>query len=204
MPTNTFLNLPKEKQKIILEASLKEFERVLLNDASINKIIKDAKISRGSFYNYFKDINDLYIYTLNNYKEKFYQLFKIALEDSNGDLLKTAQVVYEKIMQYCVKEKNIFKNIFLNMNYNISIRNRLECEEVENKYKIIELIGKINKKNLNIQSEEELFIIIDMITGFVIHGLIEIFLNNKEPEIIKQKINKQLEILKKGIYKEEK
>ena len=56
MPKKTFLNLSKEKQNIIIEASLKEFKTVLLKDASINKIIKDAQISRGSFYNYFDDI----------------------------------------------------------------------------------------------------------------------------------------------------
>ena len=62
MPTNTFFKLSKEKQNNIIEASLKEFKRVLLRDASINKIIKDANIPRGSFYNYFEDINDQYIY----------------------------------------------------------------------------------------------------------------------------------------------
>ena len=74
MPTNTFFKLSKEKQNNIIEASLKEFKRVLLRDASINKIIKDANIPRGSFYNYFEDINDLYIYSIYKYRKKFTNL----------------------------------------------------------------------------------------------------------------------------------
>ena len=34
------------------------------------------------------------------------------------------------------------------------------------------------------------------------HGIIEIFLENKSNEEVKEKLDKQLEILKRGIYKE--
>ena len=199
MPTLTFLKLPKEKQDKIIEASKKEFSRVLLKDASINKIIKDAEISRGSFYTYFKDINDLYIYSLKQYKEKFQEQLKKTIEQTKGNLIETTKITYEKIIEKCTKEKEIFKNIFLNINYNISIRSRLECETLEEKYKLIELINKIDKTNLNIKTEEELFYIIDIIIGFLIHGLIEIFLDNNEKEQIKEKLDKQLEILERGI-----
>ena len=50
MPTVTFTNLPAEKRKTILDAARAEFSRVSIEEASINRIIKDAKISRGSFY----------------------------------------------------------------------------------------------------------------------------------------------------------
>lgn len=199
MPTKTFLNLSKNKQDIIIEASIKEFKRVLLKDASINKIIKDANISRGSFYTYFNDINDLYIYSLNNYKKEIYELIEKTLESSNGNLIESTKEIYDKIIEYCDKERDIFEKIFLNINYNISVRNRIECESINDKYKLLELLSKIDKSKLNIKTEEELFLIIDIIIGFIIHGLIEIFLDNKEPIAIKQKIEKQLEILEKGI-----
>lgn len=206
MPTLTFLNLSKEKQNNIIEASLKEFKRVLLRDASINKIIKDANIPRGSFYNYFEDINDLYIYSINEYKNKFIRIIKESLKEKNGDLIETTKIIYDRIIHQCTLDENkqLIKNIFLNLNYNISIKNRLECEQLNDKYEIIELLEQIDKNNLNIKTEEELLYIIDIIISFIMHGLIEIFLNNKKPEEIKEKINKQLEILKRGIYKEDK
>ena len=204
MPTVTFNNLPEEKKTIIIEASIKEFKRALLTDASINKIIKDANISRGSFYTYFKDINDLYIYAINNYKQKIIKTIKQTIKETNGDLFETTNKAYEKILNLCTKEKQLFKNIFLNFNYNISIRNKIYEENIENKYNALEIISKINKSNLNIKKDEELFYILDIIIGFVMHGLIEIFLENKSNEEVKEKLEKQLEILKRGIYKEDK
>ena len=206
MPTSTFLNLSKEKQDNIIEASLKEFKRVLLKDASINKIIKDANIPRGSFYNYFEDINDLYIYSINKYKKRFINIFEESIKTKNGDLIEATKTIYDKIICNCEKNENkqLIKNIFLNLNYNISIKNRLECEQLNEKYKIIELLEQIDKTKLNIKKEEELLYIIDIIIGIIMHGLIEIFLDNKNQEEIKEKITKQLEIIKRGIYKEEK
>lgn len=206
MPTSTFLNLSKEKQDNIIEASLKEFKRVLLKDASINKIIKDANIPRGSFYNYFEDINDLYIYSINKYKKRFINIFEDSIKNRKGDLIETTKTIYDKIVYNCTLDENkqLIKNIFLNLNYNISIKNRLECEQLNDKYKIIELLEQIDKTKLNIKTEEELLYIIDIMIEIVMHGLIEIFLNNKKPEEIKDKITKQLEIIKRGIYKEEK
>lgn len=203
MPTLTFNNLPEEKKNIIIEASIKEFKRALLTDASINKIIKDAGISRGSFYTYFKDINDLYTYSLNSYKEKIIKTIKLALSETNGDLFETTKKSYEKILKLCSKDKQLFKNIFLNFNYNVSIRNKMYEENLENKYKIVELISQIKKENLNINTEEELFYIIDIIIGFIMHGLIDLFMDKEKEERVKEKLDKQLEILKRGIYKED-
>ena len=49
MPSQTFFNLSKEKQEALLEAAKTEFTKVTFHDASINQIIKEAGISRGSF-----------------------------------------------------------------------------------------------------------------------------------------------------------
>ena len=59
MPTERFLRLPKEKIEAIRIAAAKEFMRVPLEEASINRIVHDADISRGSFYTYFEDKQDL-------------------------------------------------------------------------------------------------------------------------------------------------
>lgn len=203
MPTLTFNNLSEEKKNVIIEASIKEFKRTLLTDASINKIIKDAGISRGSFYTYFKDINDLYEYSLNSYKEKIIKIIKQAIKETNGDLFETTKKSYNKILNLCTKEKQLFKNIFLNFNYNISIRNKIREDNLENEYKIVELVGKINKENLNIKKEEELFYIIDIIIGLVMRGLIDLFMDKEQEERVLEKLDKQLDLLKRGIYKED-
>jgi len=64
MPTNTFNNLSEEKQKRIFNAAVREFAARRFREASINQIVKDALIPRGSFYQYFEDKEDLYLYVL--------------------------------------------------------------------------------------------------------------------------------------------
>ena len=46
MATVRFLKLPEEKKKRILQAGFQEFARYPYRDASINRIIKNAEISR--------------------------------------------------------------------------------------------------------------------------------------------------------------
>ena len=68
MPTQRFLKLKEEKKQMILEAAAHEFSRVPYSSASINQIIKEADISRGSFYTYFEDKDDLMRYMLRGFR----------------------------------------------------------------------------------------------------------------------------------------
>lgn len=59
MPTERFKRLPEEKIKAIRRAGIQEFTRTSPESASINRIIQEADISRGSFYTYFESKYDL-------------------------------------------------------------------------------------------------------------------------------------------------
>lgn len=85
MPTQRFLNLKEEKKQIILEAAAHEFSRVPYSSASINQIIKEADISRGSFYTYFEDKDDLMGYMLRGFNENFQKKFFSAMEKEKGN-----------------------------------------------------------------------------------------------------------------------
>jgi len=52
--TERFEKLSKDKRQRILDAAREEFSRVSYEEASINQIIKNAGISRGSFYTYLR------------------------------------------------------------------------------------------------------------------------------------------------------
>ncbi len=68
MPTETFNNLPTEKRERFIEESLKEFAIHNYDSASINRIIKNLGIARGSVYQYFTDKPDLWLF-LKEYAE---------------------------------------------------------------------------------------------------------------------------------------
>lgn len=64
MPTQTFFNLPQEKRQAILDAALDEFAGNDYRNASISRIVARTGIAKGSFYQYFDDKKDLYLYLI--------------------------------------------------------------------------------------------------------------------------------------------
>lgn len=60
IPTQTYFNLTEEKQNRIIEAAINEFSIRRFQEAKVSNIIKEAKIPRGSFYQYFEDKLDIY------------------------------------------------------------------------------------------------------------------------------------------------
>jgi AcrR family transcriptional regulator len=60
MPRPRFHKLPAEQQEAILRAALEEFASHGFNEASLNRIIEEAGISKGSMYYYFDGKEDLY------------------------------------------------------------------------------------------------------------------------------------------------
>ncbi|NLM45488.1 MAG: TetR/AcrR family transcriptional regulator [Firmicutes bacterium] len=86
MPKNTFFNLPQAKKARIFKAAVEEFAKKRFSEASINQIVKNAGISRGSFYQYFNDKEDLYIYMLGEIgKEKLEVIKKVGILNPEAD-----------------------------------------------------------------------------------------------------------------------
>ncbi len=75
MPNATFFRLPEDKQKRIYDAAVAEFSEYRFTDASINRIVKAAEIPRGSFYQYFNDKEDLYLYVLEQMAKEKLNIF---------------------------------------------------------------------------------------------------------------------------------
>lgn len=62
MPKNTFFNISEDKRKRIIEAALSEFTNYPYEEVLISRISKRSDIPVGSFYQYFHDKDDLYLY----------------------------------------------------------------------------------------------------------------------------------------------
>jgi AcrR family transcriptional regulator len=75
MPTDTFDHLPADKRERIFQAAVKEFGRSRFSEASINRIVKDAGIPRGSFYQYFTGKEDIYLYVLQEISREKLEIF---------------------------------------------------------------------------------------------------------------------------------
>jgi AcrR family transcriptional regulator len=64
MPKPTFFNLPADKRQAIIEVAIDEFIEQSYAAASISRIVARAGIAKGSFYQYFADKQDLFLYLL--------------------------------------------------------------------------------------------------------------------------------------------
>lgn len=74
MPRSTFLNLSADKKQRIFDAAVQEFSTRRFSDASINQIVKNAGIPKGSFYQYFADKEDIYLYMIEKVSEDSHEI----------------------------------------------------------------------------------------------------------------------------------
>ena len=81
MPKETFFNLPDEKRDLIISSAIDEFSKASYNAASVNRICRKANIPKGSFYQYFTDKLDLYVYIMKLAIEGKIRYFSAALAD---------------------------------------------------------------------------------------------------------------------------
>ena len=98
MPNSTFFRLPQEKRERLLEAAALEFSRVNFADASINRIIQGAHIPRGSFYQYFSDKQDLFLYLLDSLRDSYIDTLDAALAQVNGDVFAMPLRMYDLLI----------------------------------------------------------------------------------------------------------
>ncbi|MDF2948746.1 MAG: hypothetical protein K0R07_766 [Sedimentibacter sp.] len=71
-----------EKKEELLQAALDEFSMKKYEEASLNNIIKKARISKGTFYYHFKDKQDLYIYLLESSVKTKWEFINTHLKES--------------------------------------------------------------------------------------------------------------------------
>jgi AcrR family transcriptional regulator len=64
MPKDTFFNLPEDKRALICDVAIDEFAAYPFDQASVNRIVAQSGIAKGSFYQYFEDKQDLFLYIM--------------------------------------------------------------------------------------------------------------------------------------------
>lgn len=99
MPTERFARLPAEKQESIRIAAISEFTRVPFEKVSINKIIQNADISRGSFYTYFEDKRDLLQYVFSDILMQAHLFCRESLIRNKGNYWKMLEELFDDWFQ---------------------------------------------------------------------------------------------------------
>jgi AcrR family transcriptional regulator len=101
MPKQTFLNLPEEKRRTIMNAAIEEFAEYGLENASTNRIVKNSGIAKGSFYQYFEDKQDVFMHMLELIEQQEMEMFKNEHPpDHNMDVFHYYRWMVKKGMEF--------------------------------------------------------------------------------------------------------
>ncbi|MFG6115355.1 TetR/AcrR family transcriptional regulator [Halobacillus sp. MO56] len=199
MPKLTFFNLPEAKKQVLIQSAEKEFSRVPLFKASISNIVKAAGIPRGSFYQYFEGIEDLYFYLLDELAQLRKDKFIAFLQKHDGDLVDAMIAMFECMLD---EEENVsfMKNAFLNMTHKVEHSFLGIFSDKESIDEFDEVSEKIDKNKLNISGEQELYHVMQIITAVTFRNFVEKFAKGLSEDQMMEKYRMEMNLLKKGIY----
>lgn len=201
MPKKTFFNLADEKKEKIIECSKREFAQYSFYDASINRIIKEAGIPRGSFYQYFENKEDLFVYILDGYSSLIIEEVLKKLESKKCDLFDLHLLIFDVVSSTDISEDN--KKFFITTVSNMSFKliNHLssflfkkDCDKV-----FAEISQIVNCNNIKLNNAEDIINIQQILMNTLMYQLGIFFSNINDKEKCRKSLIRQFELIKYGI-----
>lgn len=204
MPTGTFFNLPEEKRERLIQGAMEEFVQVPLYKASVSNIILNAGISRGSFYQYFEDINDLYYYLVGLFQQNTRRLLRKSLREKKGDFVEGWALFGNKYIRSILKDKKVgfYKNMYLNMNYKLNRKVNaflVNVEETSDEKPYQDIVKEIDLNTLRINDESEVNDILNFCLNMMNQTIIESFYMNWSTEETQNKFMTRLDWIAEGV-----
>lgn len=200
MPTESFYKLEKSKRQKIVDAMKKEFSRVPFHESSVNRIVEEAGISKGSFWVYFESKEEAIQYLIESHLAKERKKSKEIFLKNEGDLFKS----YIEFFDYLAKckinqtERDLMANIFKNL---ITNEEKILCNEPGD-YLIRDIRNIVNTRNLNLNGDDDLIGLMKLLNYAMRVNLLDAITKKVSLDKARVRFVRQVEILKKGISKE--
>lgn len=209
LPTQTFFNLPEQKKQRLIAGAMKEFTERSLNEASISNIVKNAEISRGSFYQYFEDKKDLYFFLIGKFKYNYHRLMVNSFKEAEGDFYRGYQIFAEKYIQNIMNSEKIgfFENMYLHMNYQINQESGVNTFMPSSSMKKKAILNKedilnvVKREQVKACSDQEFFNILRYILNILDDTIMEGFWKELSIEETQKLFSTRLEWMTKGVLK---
>ena len=180
MAKKTFENLEKEKKEKIYERLKEFFEEEDLKNINVSGIVKKLNIARGSFYQYFEDLEDSYFTVLKKetgeIHHKFFNLYKENKEDM-GKTLKAyrdflATELYDKNLKNLYRPKFfIFENSFMLHGKNF-LREHLSDDFYHKMTYIMAVFHELIKESIRSDYDKEKFLeVCNLYINYLLGGI---------------------------------
>lgn len=201
MPKSTFFNLDDDKRRKIVAAAKAEFLDNPLRKARVSNIVTEAGIPRGSFYQYFEDLDDLYYYIV---EEVFAEIFNAGYtySEMTDDLFEFVKISFEFDYQGFKKESrhlymtNVFQSIAGNVEY-LEAFNKRRIKYIE------AILDRLNLSNIKYTEREDHVKMYQMIQDLKISVIKKTLINNLSKEQAFAEFEWYLDVLKNGFLKED-
>lgn len=182
MALTNYYNLKEKKKEVLLNAIMTCLKNSSYDDLSINDIVKEAGIARGSFYNYFEDKNDAVRTLVASQLYELERVFKETIEKSNGSIFEGALKIYYLIIE--IMANRVYFTLVRNIQYFVELATKI----VLSKDFADELDGLLDWLLMNtiegktyLNSKKKMANMIEMI--------VSLFLNSTLKETIKPVLN---------------
>ena len=209
MPTERFYRLPEAKKQIIREAAIKEFARVPFEKASINQIIQNADISRGSFYTYFEDKQDVVRYIFEDNARQLKDSCERELSNNGGDFF----AMLEWLFQFTVQQLNdskemvkVIKHVFSYQENTKAFGIEIDCNPPMSGIKPEEtpvqwLLKRVRLDHFKTQSQQKLESVLQLGMVSLLLAIRSYYQNPDDLEKIRTRYLDSMDILKYGVLK---
>jgi len=199
MPQQTFYNLTKQKRTKIFDAGFKEFSSNNYYNASINNIVNDASIPKGSFYQYFIDKNDFYWYIINRVLEEQISKYDKLLEGANGNFIKAEEHLFFHfaVLLENYKYRSLIRNVFDSSYYDVT--NSLISSGGVDYDMIYGFVSQKRAKIVKKMSKEEFIIVFSMMRNILNNSIITLISKDLATKDAIHFYQTQVNFLLKGI-----
>ena len=200
MIKSTFYNLPEEKRQRITDAIFNEFAGSSGERVSINNIIKNANISRGSFYQYFDDKVDLVEVMTRSFINFSLEKATEVISRTHGDIFVTYDLLFE-ILCECSKDTKqsiIMKNLIKNIKANDSLVSEYFINRFKGVAELVSVTNNFDRSNLKYTSDEDVKCLSQILTQVLKNAVFNVFVIGKPFDEVHREYHRKLEIIKTG------
>ncbi len=200
MIKQTFYNLPEHKRQRVINAVVEEFANAESDKVSINHIVQNADISRGSFYQYFDDKLDLVEVLIKSFIDKGIDDVRRAIVSSDGDIFYTFECMYDVIIRFSEDEKQ--KRVLKNLISNVRANNNLVSDYIIKRYKgidsLINITDEFSRKGFR---DEDMILLQQILTSVLKNAIYNYYVFDADSEETKKRYLRKLYIIKQGAMK---
>ena len=196
----TFYNLSDDKRKRVLQAILEEFADTDSEKISINRIIKRANISRGSFYQYFDDKVDLVEVLFLTLVDMNIKDAYRALSESDGDIF----ALYNSFLEilFRLSKDEFYNNIMRNLCRSMYSADSLIAEYVQTRCRgfdeLNQLAQCVNRSKLRLSTDEEMVALHQIFVAILRDCANRLYVLDVSAAVLKSDFDRKIEIIKYG------